>query len=87
MRHRLTDHIVDQDHRSGRVETVLDRALQPLRGGEEFRDEFARQIAQQGHVGLRDQQGMPAKQRPVVKEGKQFLALEDHHGFLVPADD
>jgi hypothetical protein len=87
MRHRLTDHIVDQDHRPGCVEAVLDRTLQPLRGGEEVRDEFARQVAQQGHVGLRDQQRMPAKQRPVVKEGEQVLALEDHDGFGVTADD
>ena len=37
VRHRLADHVVDEDHRPSRAEPVLYGPLQPLRGGEELR--------------------------------------------------
>src|SRR3984957_14226630 len=40
VRHRLADHVVDEDHRAGRAEPVLHRPLQALGRGQEFRREL-----------------------------------------------
>jgi hypothetical protein len=87
VRHRLADHVVDQDHRAVGGQPVLDRALQPLGRAEEFRHLIGGQVAEQDHVLLGHEQGVSVEQRAVVEERDQPFRLEDGHRLLLAPDD
>jgi len=87
VRHRLADHVVDQDHRAVGWQAVLDRALQPLSRAEELGHLIGGQVAEQDDVLFRHDQDMAREQRPVIEERDQPLRLEDDHRLLLAADD
>src|SRR5258707_8262177 len=87
VRDGLAHHVVDKDHRSVGAQAVFDRALEPLRRGEELGYLLGRQLAEQPHMLLRREQRVPAEQRPVIEERDQPLRLPDDHGRRLTPDD
>ena len=87
VRHRLADHVVDQDHASRRAEAVFHCPLKSLGRGEELSRERGGEIGEQPHVLLGHQQRVPVKQRPVVEERQQVVGFRDaRRGQLAPDD-